>query len=85
MLSSSPGSAGQVKDRVLQFGRLREEDVVFEVDMLVEVVLELPELLVRDREGVADIVRNRIPVGKVAYGVDGIADLLMLMIEPDEG
>ena len=53
--------------------------------MLVQVVLELVELLVRDREGVADIARYRIPVGKVTDPVDGIADRLVLTIELAEG
>jgi hypothetical protein len=48
---------GRTGNSLLQQGRLREENVVFEVDMRVEVVLELLEHLVRDREGVADIVR----------------------------
>src|SRR5262245_7228609 len=70
---------------LLKPGRLREEDVVFQVDMLVEVFLELLELPVRDHKGIADIVRDRIPIGKVTDGVDCITDLLMLMIELDEG
>src|SRR6185369_12738107 len=71
--------------KVLKSGRLREEDIVFQVDMLVKIVLKLLKLLVRDREGVADILRQRIPIGKVTDGVNGIADLLMLTIETDEG
>ncbi len=45
---------------VSQFCCFREEDVVFQVDMLVKVVLELFELLVGDHERVADVIRDRI-------------------------
>lgn len=53
--------------------------------MLVQVVLELAEHPVGDREGVADIGRQRIALGQMPDRVDGIADRLMLLIELGEG
>ena len=57
---------------------LRKEDVVFKMDVLVKVVLELFELLVGDYEGVADITRDRILICEMADRMDCIANLFML-------
>ncbi len=42
--------------------------------MLVEVVLELLELLVRDHVGIADIAGDRIPLRQMADHMDRVAD-----------
>ena len=49
--------AWRIKNTKLKSCRLREEDIVFQVDMLVEIILELLKLLVSDRKGIADIFR----------------------------
>ena len=65
----------------LQLCRLQEKDVVFKVYVLVEVVLELLEFLIRDHEGIADIARYGIFLCEMADRVDRIANHLMLVTE----
>jgi len=58
--------------------RLWKEDVVFKVDVFVEVVLEFLQLLVGNHEGIAGIGRQRIVVREMADGVNRIADFIVL-------
>jgi hypothetical protein len=46
-----------------------------------EVILDLLEFLVIDREGIADVTRDGIFLGEMADCVNRIANLLVLMTE----
>ena len=53
--------------------------------MLVEVILEFLELLVRDHVSVAGIAGDRIPIREMADRVNCVTDLLVLTMEREEG
>ena len=64
-----------------QLCSFREEDVVLQMDMFVNVILEVIEFPIRDRKRIADTDRNLKAPGKMTNPMNRIADNLVFTAE----